>query len=74
MSILIGELCTLTEGLTKRLEDLEISERLEIIQTIALLRSARKLRRVQDTWEDLLSLKLQWKPSPDAGVKNSKVV
>ena len=39
---------------------LEISERIETIQTIALLRSAR-IPRVLETWGDLLSLSLQWK-------------
>ena len=41
------------------LEDLEIRGRMETIQTTALLRSARILRRVLETGEDLLSLKLQ---------------
>ena len=40
----------------------------ETIQTTALLRSARILRRVLETWGDLLSLELQWKTS---GVKKS---
>ena len=34
---------------------------METTQTTALLRSARILRRVLETWGDLLSLKLQWK-------------
>ena len=38
-------------------EVLEIRERVATIQTIALLRSARK---VLETWGDLLSLKIQW--------------
>ena len=58
--IVIGALGTVTEGLFKGLEDLEIRGRVETIQTTRILRSARKLRRVLDTWEDLLSLKLQW--------------
>ena len=33
----------------------------ETIQTTALLRTARILRRIMETWGDLLSLKLQWK-------------
>ena len=37
----------------------------------ALLRSARILNRVLETWGDLLSLKLQKKTSANAGVKNS---
>ena len=35
-------------------------KKVETIQTTALLRSARILRRVLETWGDLLSLKLQW--------------
>ena len=35
--------------------------RVETIQTTALLRTAKILRRVLETWGDLLSLKLQWK-------------
>ena len=59
--IVIGAFGTVIKGLIKVLEDLEIRGRVETIQTIALLRSARILRRVLETWEDLLSLKLQWK-------------
>ena len=50
--------CTVTEGLVKGLEDLEITGRVETIETTALLRSARILRRILKTWEVLLSLKL----------------
>ena len=56
--IVIG---TVTKGLLKCLEDLEVGGRVETIQTTALLRTARTLRRVMETWKDLLSLKLQWK-------------
>ena len=59
--ILIGALGTITKGLLKGLEDLEIGERVETIQTTALLRTAGILRRVLETWGDLLSLKLQCK-------------
>ena len=59
--IVIGALGTVTKGLLKGLEDLEIGEQVETIQTTALLRTARILRRVLETWGDLLSLKLQWK-------------
>ena len=59
--IVIGVLGTITQGLLKGLEDLEIGRRTETIQTRALLRTARILRRVLETWGDLLSLKLQWK-------------
>ena len=40
-------------------KNLEIRGRVETIQNTALLRSTRKLRRVMETWEDILSLKLQ---------------
>ena len=59
--IVIGALGTITKGLFKGLEDLEVGGRVETIQTIALLRTARILRRVLETWGDLLLLKLQWK-------------
>ena len=52
---------TVTKGLLKGLEDLEVGGRVEIIQTTALLWTARILRRVLETWGDLLSLKLQCK-------------
>ena len=59
--IVIGALVTVTKGLLKGLEDLEVGGRVETIQTTALLGTARILRRVLETWGDLLSLKLQWK-------------
>ena len=59
IQIVISVLGTVTEGLLKGLEELEIRGRVETIQTTALLRSARILRRVQETCGDLLSLKLQ---------------
>ena len=59
--IVIGTFGTLTEGLLKGMKDLEVGGRVETIQTTALLRTARILRRVLETWEDILSLKLQWK-------------
>ena len=58
MPIVIVAFGTVTKGLLKGLEDLEIGDRVEIIQTTALLKTARILRRVLDTWEDLLSLNL----------------
>ena len=54
--IVIGALGTVTKGLLKGLEDLEVGGRVETIQTTALLRTARILRRVLETWGDLLSL------------------
>ena len=59
--VVIGALGTVIKGLVQGLEDLEIRGRVEIIQTTALLRLTRILRRVLLTWGDLLSLKLQWK-------------
>ena len=47
--IVIGALGTVTEELVQGLEDLEIRGRVETIQTTALLRSARILRRVLET-------------------------
>ena len=47
--IVIGAFGTVTKGLLKGLEDLEIGGRVETIQTTALLRTARILRRVLDT-------------------------
>ena len=70
--IVIGTLSTVTKGLVQGLEDLEITGGVEIVQTTTLLRSARILRRVLDTWGDLFSLKLQWEPLATAGVKKSK--
>ena len=54
--IVIGALGTLTKGVLKGLEDLEVGGRVETIQT-----TARILRRVLETWGDFLLLKLQWK-------------
>ena len=59
--IMIGAFGTVTKGLVKDLEDLEVGGRVETIQTTALLKTARILRRVLETWGDLLSLNLQWK-------------
>ena len=59
--IVIGAFGTVTKGLLKELRDLEVGRRVETIQTTALLRTARLLRRVLETWGDLLSLKLKRK-------------
>ena len=61
VAIVIGAFGTVTEGLLKDLEDLEVVRRVETIQTTALLKTARIPRRVLETWGDLLSLKLQWR-------------
>ena len=59
--IVIGAFGTVTEGLLKGLEDLEVGGQGETIQTTALLKTAKILRRVLKTWGDLLLLKLPWK-------------
>ena len=59
--IVIGAFGTVTRGLLNGVGDLEIGGRVETIQTTTLLRTARILRRVQETWGDLLPLKLKWK-------------
>ena len=69
--IVIDAFGTLSKGLLKGLEDVEVGGRVETIQTTALLKTARILRRVLETWGDLLSLNLQWKLSTYADVKNS---
>ena len=56
--IVSGALGTITKGLLKGLEDLEVGGRVETIQMTAILRTTRILRRVLETWGDLLSLKL----------------
>ena len=57
----IGAHGTVAKGLLKGLDDLEVGGRVETIQTTELLRTGRILRRILETWGDLLSLKLQWK-------------
>ena len=57
----IGAFGTVTQGLLKGPEDLEIRGRVEAIKTTTLLRTARILRRFLVTWRYFLSLKLQWK-------------
>ena len=61
VSIVFGALGTITKGLLKGLEDLEVGGRVETIQTTVLLRTARILRWFLETWGDLLSLRLQLK-------------
>ena len=61
IQIVIGAFGTVTKGLLKGLEDLEVGGGVETVQTTALLRTARILRRVLETWWDLLSPRLQWK-------------
>ena len=56
--IVIGAFGTVTKGFLKGLEDLEVGGQVETIQTTALLKTDRILRRVLETWGDLLSLKV----------------
>ena len=58
--IMIGAFSMVTKGLLKSLEDLEAGDWVETTQTTALLKTARILRRVLETWGDLLSLNPQW--------------
>ena len=57
--IVIGAFGIVTKGLLKGLEDLEVGGREETTQTTTLLRTARILRSVLETWGDLVLLKLQ---------------
>ena len=59
--IVIGSLVTISKGLLKGLEDLEVGRRVDTFKMTALLTTDRILRRVLETWGDLLSLRLQWK-------------
>ena len=65
--IVTSTFSTVTKGLVQGLEDLEIRGRVETIQTTVLLRSARILRRIQETCCHSDSC---GKPSVNAGVKN----
>ena len=69
--IVIGALGTIPKGLIKGLEDLEIRGQLVTIQTTTLLRSARILRKVEETCFHSNSSE---NPSTKIGVKNSKKV
>ena len=50
---------TVTKGLVQGLEDLEIRKQVDTIQPTALLRLARIIIRILETWGDLLSLELR---------------
>ena len=49
VAIVVGAFVTTAQGWVKRLKDLEISGQVETIQTAALLRSVRILKRVLQT-------------------------
>ena len=73
-ALLIGVLGLVTKGLVQGFEDLEITGRVETVQTKALLRSARIVRRVLETWEVSRTPEKssRGRPSAYAGVKNSQ--
>ena len=50
--IVIGAFGTATKGLLKGVKDLDVDGWVETIQTTALLKTARILRRVLETWGD----------------------
>ena len=67
--IVIGAFGTVTKGLLKGLEDLEVGGRVETIQTTTLLRTAR-----EESWrleETCCHSDSSEKPSANADVKNS---
>ena len=65
--IVTGALGTIPNGLVQGLEDLKITGQVETIQTTVLLRSARILKRVLESWYHSNSSE---KPSTNAYRKN----
>ena len=59
--IIVAALGSVSKSLEKGLEELEISERIETIQTTVFLKSIRILKRVLETCVDLVSSRRQWK-------------
>ena len=57
--IITSALGMIPKCLIKKQEELKIGIRAKTIQTTALLRSTIILKRVRETWEDLVSLTLQ---------------
>ena len=74
VSIVIGALGTLTKGLLKGLEDLEVGGRVETIQTTALLRTARIGDESWRLEETCCHSNSSEKPSANTDEKNSKEV
>ena len=68
--IVISAFGTVTKGLLKGLEDLEVVRRVETIQTTALLTIARILRRILGLEETCCHLISSERPSANANVKN----
>ena len=60
--IVIGAVEKVPNVFGRQLEELESGGQIEAIQTTALLRSVRILWKVLETWGDLISIRLQWKP------------
>ena len=56
--VVIGTLGTILKSLEMILEEMKVSGKTETILTTALLRSVRIVRRILETWGDLLSLRL----------------
>ena len=71
VSIVIGALGTITKGLLKGLEDLEVGWRIKTIQTTALLRTARTLDESWRLEETCCHSNSSEKPSANTDVKNS---
>ena len=69
--IVIGGFGTITKGLLKGLEDLEVGGRVETIQMTALLRTANILRRVLRLEETCCRSNFSEKPSANTDGKNS---
>ena len=71
ISIVIGAFGTVTKGLLKGLEDLEVGGRVETLQTTALLKTARILRSPGVLEETCCHSISSERPSAYANVKNS---
>ena len=72
--IVIGSLGTVTKGLLKGLEDLEVSGRVETIQNDSIAEDSQNTETNPGDLRDLLSVKLSEKPSANTDVKNSRGV
>ena len=70
--IVIGIVGIVSKIVVEGLKELEIRGRVEINQTNVLLRSAWILRRVLETWQDLLSLGIQWETIGHSEVKTQR--
>ena len=59
--VIVGVLGTVDKNLKKRLCELKMKRRIEILQTTTLLKSVTILRRVLLIWRDMLSFSFPWK-------------